>query len=66
MTLRDLSKTQLYNLRRRCEKERKIWWKKNLYNCLTIFEGHSKSWNAAYNLGFKAGLVQHPSNVLSP
>lgn len=60
MTLRDLTKRQLYNLRRRCEKLRKEWWMKpeTAQITTTIFESHKLSWNAGFNAGFKTGLEQ--------
>lgn len=48
MTLRDLTKRQLYNLRRRCEKERKKYSTKPLFDPV--------EWNTAFNKGLKAGL----------
>lgn len=56
MTLRDLTKRQLYNLRRRCEKEKKEYIQ-------TLNDGEIKSiaetvWNKAYDKGLKAGLGQ--------
>lgn len=58
MTLRDLTKRQLYNLRRRCEKERRQWLKKHSAIALVENELMTGSWNTAYNLGLKAGLEQ--------
>lgn len=54
MTLRDLSKRQLYNLRRRCLKEqrehlRQLERQGRCYN-------NDEAWTAAYNKGLKAGL----------
>jgi hypothetical protein len=57
MTLRDLSKRQLYNLRRKSEKLRKIWWTVPHTNIRpTVFDWHKASWEAGFNAGLKAGL----------
>ena len=56
MTLRDLSKRQLYNLRRRSEKKRKEWIKKRKAFNETIFLEHCESWSRGFNAGLKAGL----------
>lgn len=52
MILHDLSRKQLYNLRRRCAKE----WKEFLKTIpdITTSEG---VWQAAYSKGLKAGLA---------
>lgn len=59
MTLRDLSRRQLYNLRRKSEKLRKLWWAKPAtfrLGLTTIFEWHKVSWEAGFNAGLKEGL----------
>lgn len=56
MTLRDLTKRQLYNLRRRCEKERKNFCRKCGYLPAGMTTIERQVWEAAYNLGLKAGL----------
>lgn len=61
MTLRDLTKSQLYNLQRRCEKERKEWfgkWYKLKTDPMTAEE--KQVWQAAYSQGLKAGLGLQP------
>lgn len=59
MTLRDLTLKQLYNLRRRSEKERKTWAINQSDKMITIHEAHVITWNAAFNAGLKAGLELH-------
>lgn len=55
MTLRDLTKRQLYNLRRRCEKERRADMKQHGI----INNAHEvRLWQIAFNKGLKAGLEQ--------
>lgn len=53
MTLRDLTPRQLYNLRRKCEKQRKQWLKhwtrKHTPNDML-------DWQKAFSFGLKAGL----------
>ncbi len=61
MTLRDLTPKQLYNLRRRCEKERKQY---NKSLGMGTGEGVSR-WEAAYSKGLKAGLAQQPPTLVS-
>lgn len=59
MTLRDLTPRQLYNLRRRCEKERKQWMAKRYwgFNKIQPTELEVLIWKDAYNYGLKAGLL---------
>lgn len=52
MTLRDLTKRQLYNLRRRCEKE----WRVELKRQRKPYSPPFPIWLTAYNKGLKAGL----------
>lgn len=58
MKLRDLTKRQLYNLRRRCDAQRKAWSpsffraKENI----TIADTERAAWNRAFNAGLIAGL----------
>lgn len=59
MTIRDLTKRQLYNLRRRCEKERK-----QSLNILGVMPMNSEEqWRCAYNKGLRAGLSLLPPPV---
>lgn len=51
MTLRDLTRRQLYNLRRRSRKEWKQVNKKSGKPAIT-----EDDWNTAYSKGLKAGL----------
>lgn len=53
MTLRDLTKRQLYNLRRRCEKENKKYERRIQ---MSVGIGSRPYWQAAFNAGLKAGL----------
>lgn len=55
MTLRDLTKRQLYNLRRRCEKLRKqyVYMTDRTYRMNQVEED---VWRKAFNAGLKAGL----------
>lgn len=52
MTLRDLTRRQLYNLRRRSEKERKMHNQKGAGEWVIPKE----FWEIAYSKGLKAGL----------
>lgn len=54
MTLRDLTKRQLYNLRRRCEKEMRA-----VINPRIMLLNEQQIWRVAYNAGLKAGLELH-------
>lgn len=51
MNIRDLTKRQLYNLRRRCEKEKKQTIKR--YGLTSPIDF---SWDRAYSLGVRAAL----------
>lgn len=53
MTLRDLTKRQLYNLRRRCEKERKAWCHERGVKQLPLEQA---TWRLIWGRGLKAGL----------
>lgn len=53
MTIRDLTKQQLYNLRRREQKQRREWEKERRQ---TLLADEFATWQKAYNLGLKAGL----------
>lgn len=57
MTLRDLTKRQIYNLQRKCKKLRRI-------HCLepkapNVYEAYTKG----FNDGLKAGLACHSSEI---
>lgn len=54
MTLRDLTKRQLYNLRRRMEKERKEYMKR--FASIVMSDIENRIWMRAYDKGLKAGL----------
>ena len=51
MTLRDLTKRQLYNLRRRCDKEHRAYEK-----LLPDEQPQKRHWDKAFSLGVKAAL----------
>lgn len=52
MTLRDLTPRQIYNLKRRCEKERKM-----AYSTRRVMPlNEEEAWRVAFNKGLKAGL----------
>lgn len=55
MTLRDLTPRQAYNLRRRCDKERKQY--AHSFN----IEVNKEHWEKAYTYGVKAALSQIPT-----
>lgn len=61
MTLRDLTKHQLYNLQRRCEKERKEKERLGPFACI-----ERELWNAAFSKGLKAGLEHARPSPPSP
>lgn len=58
MKLRDLTKRQLYNLRRRCEKELKEYNQRNAINIDPVVI--PEVWRSAFNAGLRAGLDQTP------
>lgn len=56
MQIRDLTKRQCYNLRRRCAKE-----KRQHLQGRDAYMNNQAVWDKAYSAGVRAGLQLHPS-----